>query len=87
MKMPYNPGFKGEKIPSSELIQMGIRIKQFVDSYRKYVLINTPNKKCDDPIQILNTLDMISHKMITQQYQDLFDDITVIDQTNESCPF
>lgn len=87
MKMPYNPGFKGEKIPSSELIQMGIRIKQFVDSYRKYVLINTPNKKHDDPIQILNTLDMISHKMITQQYQDLFDDITVIDQTNDSCPF
>ena len=87
MKMPYNPGFKGEKIPSSELIQMGIRIKQFVDTYRKYVLINTPNKKHYDPIQILNTLDMISHKMITQQYQDLFDDITVIDQTNESCPF
>ena len=87
MKMPYNPGFKGEKIPSSELIQMGIRIKQFVDSYRKYVLINTPNKKSIDPIQILNTLDMISHKMITQQYQDLFDDITVIDQTNDSCPF
>ena len=87
MKMPYNPGFKGEKIPSSELIQMGIRIKQFVESYRKYVLINTPNKKSIDPIQILNTLDMISHKMITQQYQDLFDDITVIDQTNDSCPF
>lgn len=83
----YDSGFKGEPIPAAELIQMGIKLKQFVEIYRKYVLIRTPNKKGNNPVEILNKLDMISHKMMTQQYQDLFDDISAVDQDNNSVPF
>lgn len=83
----YDSGFKGEPIPAAELIQMGIKLKQFVEIYRKYVLIRTPNKKGNNPVEILNKLDMISHKMMTQQYQDLFDDISTVDQDNNSVPF
>ena len=83
----YDSGFKGEPIPAAELIQMGIKLKQFVEIYRKYVLIRTPNKKGNNPVEILNKLDMISHKMITQEYQDLFDDISAVDQDNDSVPF
>lgn len=83
----YDPGFKGEPIPAAELIQMGIKLKQFVENYRKYVLIRTPNKKGNNPVEILNKLDMISHKMMTQQYQDLFDDISAVDQSDDSVPF
>ena len=83
----YDSGFKGEPIPAAELIQMGIKLKQFVEIYRKYVLIRTPNKKGNNPVEILNKLDMISHKMMTQQYQDLFDDISTVDQDNDSVPF
>lgn len=83
----YDSGFKGEPIPAAELIQMGIKLKQFVEIYRKYVLIRTPNKKGNNPVEILNKLDMISHKMMTQQYQDLFDDISAVDQDNDSVPF
>ena len=83
----YDSGFKGEPIPAAELIQIGIKLKQFVEIYRKYVLIRTPNKKGNNPVEILNKLDMISHKMMTQQYQDLFDDISAVDQDNDSVPF
>jgi hypothetical protein len=83
----YDSGFKGEPIPSAELIQMGIKLKQFVENYRKYILIRTPNKKGNNPVEILNKLDMISHKMMTQQYQDLFDDISTVDQSDDSVPF
>ena len=83
----YDSGFKGEPIPSAELIQMGIKLKQFVENYRKYVLIQTKKKKGNNPVEILNKLDMISHKMMTQQYQDLFDDISAVDQDNDSVPF
>ena len=83
----YDSGFKGEPIPEAEIIQIGIKLKQFVENYKKYVLIRTPNKMGNDSVEILNKLDMISHKMMTQQYQDLFDDISIIDQSNNSCPF
>lgn len=87
MKITYVPDFKGDKIPESELVQMGIKLKQFVENYRKYILINTPNGDGNNPVEILNKLDDISHKMITHQYRDLFDDISVVDQSNDSCPF
>lgn len=87
MKLSYNPGFKGEQIPAAELIQMGVKLKQFVEIYRKYILINIPNKDGNNPVEILNKLDVIAHKMITQQYQDIFDDISVVDQNDDSCPF
>jgi hypothetical protein len=87
MKVPYSPGFKGEQIPSAELMQMGIKLKQFVENYRKYILMNTPNRDGNNPEEILNKLDLISHKMITHQYQDLFDDITIVDQNDDTCPF
>lgn len=87
MKIPYFPGFKGEHVSAAELTQMGFKLKQFVENYRKYILINTPNKEGNNPVEILNTLDMISHKLITQQYQDLFDDVSVVDMTDQSCPF
>lgn len=87
MKMPYSPGFKGDPVPSAELIQMGIKLKQFVENYRKFILMNTPNKDGNNPEEILNKLDVISHKMITHQYQDLFDDVSMVDQSDESCPF
>jgi len=87
MKLPYDAEFKGEKISVGELVQMGIDLKQFVENYRKYILIKTPNKENCDPVAILNTLDMISHKMITQQYQDLFDNTSIIDTDDDSCPF
>lgn len=83
----YDPGFKGEPIPAAELVQIGIKLKQFVENYRKYILIHTPNKKGNNPVEILNKLDMISHKMMTQQYQDLFDDISAVDQNDNSVPF
>ena len=87
MKLSYNPGFKGEQIPAAELIQMGVKLKRFVEIYRKYILINIPNKDGNNPVEILNKLDVIAHKMITQQYQDIFDDISVVDQNDDSCPF
>ena len=87
MKLSYNPGFKGEQISTAELIQMGVKLKQFVETYRKYILINIPNKDGNNPVEILNKLDVIAHKMITQQYQDIFDDISVVDQNDDSCPF
>lgn len=76
-----------EKIPASELTQIGITLKKFVDNYRKYVTINVPNKDGNNPVEILKTLDEISHKMITHQYQDLFDDIRIVDFTDETVPF
>ena len=87
MQINYLPDFKGEKIPSAELTQMGVKLKQFVERYRKYILINTPNKDGNNSVEILNRLDIISHKMITHQYQDLFDDVSIVDQSNDSCPF
>ena len=87
MQINYLPDFKGEKIPSAELTQMGVKLKQFVERYRKYILINTPNKDGNNSVEILNKLDIISHKMITHQYQDLFDDISIVDQSDDSCPF
>ena len=87
MKMIFDPGFKGDKISAAELIQMGIKIKRFVENYRKYVLIDIPNKDGNDPVKILNTLDEISHKMITQQFNDLFDDPTIVDYNDDSLPF
>lgn len=76
-----------DKIPDAELVQLGINLKKFVENYRKYVLINVPNKRGNNPFEILKTLDEISHKMITHQYQDLFDDISIVDTTNDSVPF
>lgn len=87
MQIPYSPGFKGEPISAAEIAQIGIKLKRFVENYRKFILINTPNKDGNNSVEILNTLDMISHKMITQQYQDLFDDVSVVDTMNDSCPF
>lgn len=87
MQINYLPDFKGEKIPSAELTQMGVKLKQFVERYRKYILINTPNKDGNNSVEILNKLDIISHKMITHQYQDLFDDVSIVDQSDDSCPF
>jgi hypothetical protein len=87
MQINYLPDFKGEKIPEAEITQIGIKLKQFVERYRKYILINTPNKDGNNSVEILNKLDIISHKMITHQYQDLFDDISIVDQSNDSCPF
>jgi hypothetical protein len=87
MKITYEPDFKGEKIPSAELTQMGIKLKQFVENYRKYILINMPNKDGNNSVEILNKLDIISHKMITHQYQDLFDDVSIVDRSDDSCPF
>lgn len=87
MMLPTYHNFKGEKIPAAELTQMGIRLKKFVENYRKYITINVPNRDGNNPIEILNKLDEISHKMITQQYQDLFDDITIVDTSDDSCPF
>lgn len=87
MKIPYSPGFKGEQVSAAELTQIGFKLKQFVENYRKYILINTPNNDGNNSVEILNTLDMISHKLITQQYQDLFDDVSVVDMTDHTCPF
>ena len=86
MKVFKDPESK-DKIPDAELVQLGINLKKFVENYRKYVLINVPNKDGNNPIEILKTLDEISHKMITHQYQDLFDDISIVDMTNDSVPF
>lgn len=85
--MPYSPEFKGNHIPSSELTQMGIKLKQFVENYRKYILINIPNKDGNNPEEILKTLDLISHKMISRQYEDLFDDTSIVDISDDTCPF
>ena len=51
MMIITNHRFKDdEKIPESELIQMGLRIKRFVNNYRKLVTINVPNKDDSNPI-------------------------------------
>ncbi|MBR5297014.1 MAG: hypothetical protein IKU29_03990 [Parabacteroides sp.] len=84
MLMQYTPDFKGDKISSTELVAMGFRIKKFVENYRKYILIKTPNKYGKDPFEILDTLDLISHKLITKQFDELFDDIRVVDYTSDS---
>lgn len=79
--------FRGEKIPASELVQMGIRIKNFVENYRKYVAIRVPNGDGNNPIEVLNKLDDISHKLITQQFDQLFDNINIIDFDDRGVPF
>lgn len=84
----YGDGqIKIDPIPESELIQMGFKIKKFVDNYRKYVLIITPNGDGNNPHQILNTLEDIAHKMLTRQYNELFEDPRVVSTDMNDCPF
>lgn len=75
------------KIPESELLQIGLRLKKFVEIYRKNILIKETTKHGEDPNEILNNLDDISHKLLTRQYHLLFDDIRVIDFDDIGAPF
>ena len=87
MKLFIDPQRPDEKIPVTELVQMGIKIKTFVENYRKYVAIRVPNGDGNNPIEILNKLDDISHKLITQQFNELFDNINIIDFSDQGVPF
>lgn len=87
MKLFYDNMTKIEKIPECELIQIGFKLKQFVDIYRKYVLINDTSKQNKDQRIILNNLEDISHKILTRQYSELFDDTRIIDSDDGCLPF
>ena len=87
MKLFYDNVNKIEKIPECELIQIGFKLKQFVDNYRKYVLINEATENEKDPRIILNNLEDISHKILTRQYSELFDDTRIIDPDDGNLPF
>lgn len=78
---------KQSQIPESELMQIGMKLKKFVELYRKNILIKVPNGDDQDSERILNTLEEISHKILTHQYQDLFDDVRIVDTSNDTCPF
>jgi hypothetical protein len=83
----FSDNLKIEQIPETELIQIGFKLKQFVEYYRKYILINDKLSGDKDQRYILNTLEDISHKILTKQYSALFDDIRIIDFTDDGLPF
>ena len=87
MKVEMISDYKGRKIPSTELTQMGLRIQRFVENYRKYVTIHCPNTYKKDPYQLLHSLEDISHKLITRQYAELFDDTSIVDLNDDGVPF
>lgn len=78
---------KQSQIPEIELIQIGVKLKRFVELYRKNLVIKVPNGDNQDSEKILNTLDDIGNKILERRYDELFDDTRIVDIFNDTIPF
>lgn len=75
------------QIPEIELMQIGVKLKRFVELYRKNLVIKVPNGDNQDSEKILNTLEDIANKILEHRYDELFDDTRIVDVFNDTIPF
>lgn len=72
-----------DKIPESNLLELGKRLKIFVNVYVKHIYISNP-----EHMQILRQIDHIADLILTRQYYQLFDNpLQVIEPTDDTPDF